>query len=413
MTSRDARRDRTPVADALARPAHAPARPPHGTTARVGMVGAGQLARMTHRAAIDLGIDLVVLALRDDEPAPLAGAPYHLGAPEDLAAMTALAEAVDVVTLDHELVPGAHLSALAASGHPVRPSPAALRFAQDKLHARRELDRLGFPVPAFAEVHEPADVERFAGDHGWPVVLKARAGGYDGRGVELVAGADQAGAVLRRGGAWLVEALVPIATEVAVVTARRPSGGHATYPVVETVQAGGICIELVMPARIHAPVAAAAIDLADRIADAIEAVGITAVELFVTPDDELVVNELALRPHNSGHASIEGSTTSQFANHLRAVLDWPLGDTTMRAPCAVTVNLLGGPEPTDLADRLPLALADPQVHVHLYGKEPRPGRKIGHVTVLGDDVEVAMTAARTAADRLVAPTPPMPEGTRT
>jgi 5-(carboxyamino)imidazole ribonucleotide synthase len=412
VTSRDARYERDRPDDGPARPTHTAARPPHGTTARVGMVGAGQLARMTHRAAIDLGVDLVVLAVRDDEPAPLAGAACHLGAPEDLAAMRALAADVDVVTLDHELVPAAHLTALAEAGHAVRPSPAALRFAQDKLHARRELDRLGFPVPAFAEVHEPADVEAFAGDHGWPVVLKARAGGYDGRGVEVVAGADQAGAVLRRGGAWLVEALVPIATEVAVVTARRPSGGHATYPVVETVQADGICVELVMPARIHAAVATAALDLADRIADAIEAVGITAVELFVTPDDELVVNELALRPHNSGHASIEGSTTSQFTNHLRAVLDWPLGDTAMRAPYAVTVNLLGGPEPTDLAERLPLALADPRVHVHLYGKQPRPGRKIGHVTVLGDDVEVALTAARAAADRLVAPPPPTQEGTR-
>lgn len=384
----------------------------HGTTARVGMVGAGQLARMTHRAAIDLGIHLEVLALRDDEPAPLAGAPYQLGAPEDLSAMTALAEAVDVVTLDHELVPSAHLETLARAGHVVRPGPAALRFAQDKLHARRELARLGFPVPAFVDVGDVSDVAGFADEHGWPVVLKARVGGYDGRGVEIASDVEQAAAVLAAGGAWLAEALVPIATEVAVVTARRPSGGHATYPVVETVQAGGICVELVMPARVHAAAAAAAIDLADRIADAIGVAGILAVELFITPDDDVVVNEVATRPHNSGHASIEGSTTSQFVNHLRAVLDWPLGDTAMRAPVAATVNLLGGPVPTDLAERLPFALADPRVHVHLYGKEPRPGRKIGHVTVLGDDAEEALAAARRAADRLVAPAAPHEEGTR-
>jgi 5-(carboxyamino)imidazole ribonucleotide synthase len=392
----------------------------HGTTARVGMVGAGQLARMTHRAAIDLGIHLEVLALRDDEPAPLAGAPHQLGAPADLAAMRALAAAVDVVTLDHELVPSSHLESLVRAGHAVHPAPAALRFAQDKLHARRELARLGFPVPAFTEVRTAADVDRFAAEHGWPVVLKARVGGYDGRGVAVVGDLAAAEGVLTGdaqgasavGGVWLVEAAVPIATEVAVVTARRPSGGHATYPVVETVQAGGICVELVMPARIHAEPAAAAIDLADRIADAIGAVGILAVELFVTPDDRIVVNEVATRPHNSGHATIEGSTTSQFANHLRAVLDWPLGATTMRAPVAVTVNLLGGPVATDLAERLPLALADPRVHVHLYGKEPRPGRKIGHVTVLGDDVEAALAAARTAAETLVAPTAPTRKGTR-
>jgi 5-(carboxyamino)imidazole ribonucleotide synthase len=384
----------------------------HGTTARVGMVGAGQLARMTHRAAIDLGIHLEVLALHPDEPAPLAGAPHQLGSPDDLAAMIALAEAVEVVTLDHELVPSAHLESLLQAGHPVHPGPAALRFAQDKLHARRELARLGFPVPAFAEVHAADDVARFAAEHGWPVVLKARAGGYDGRGVEVAADAAAAAAVLANGGAWLVEAMVPIATEVAVVTARRPSGGHVTYPVVETVQAGGICVELVMPARIHAGAAAAAVALADRIAEAIGAVGILAVELFITPDDEVVVNELATRPHNSGHASIEGSTTSQFANHLRAVLDWPLGDTSMRAPFAATVNLLGGPVPTDLAERLPWALEDPRVHVHLYGKEPRPGRKIGHVTALGDDAAIALAAARRAAERLVAPTAPSEEGNR-
>jgi len=370
------------------------------------MVGAGQLARMTQRAAIDLGIHLDVLAVRDDEPAPLAGSGIVLGTPDDHGALLALAAGVEVITLDHELVPTDGLDAVAATGCPVRPSPAALRFAQDKLHARRELDRLGFPVPPYLDVTAAADVQGFAERHGWPVVLKARSGGYDGRGVVIVDDVAAAEEVLAGGGRWLVEAMVPIATEVAVVTARRPSGGHVTYPVVETVQDDGICIELVMPARVHPPVAAAAIDLADDIAAAIGATGILAVELFVTGADEVIVNEVALRPHNSGHATIEGSATSQFSNHLRAVLDWPLGDTAMRAPVAATVNLLGGPAPTDLGRRLPWALEVPGVHVHLYGKESRPGRKLGHVTVLGDDAEVALRAARMAADRLVGPLGP-------
>lgn len=379
----------------------APTDPLRWATARVGMVGAGQLARMTQRAAIDLGVQLEVLALHPDEPAPLAGSGAVIGAPDDPAALRALAERVEVVTLDHELVPGEGLQALQEAGHPVYPSPSALRFAQDKLHARRELARLGFPVPAFTAVGDADEVAAFAAEHGWPVVAKARAGGYDGRGVEVVSDVAQAEAVLACGGEWLVEALVPIATEVAVVTARRSSGGQVTYPVVETVQSEGICVELIMPARLLDSLAREAIDLADRIAATIGAVGIVAVELFVTTDGHLVVNELALRPHNSGHATIEGSATSQFANHLRAVLDWPLGSTAMRAPVAVTVNLLGGPAPTDLAVRLPWALGIDDVHVHLYGKSSRPGRKLGHVTVLGDDVEVAQAAAWAAADRLV------------
>jgi len=375
----------------------------HGTTAVVGMVGGGQLARMTQRAAIDLGIRLEVLALGADEPAVLAGAVSHIGGPDDLAALRGLAEAVEVVTLDHELVNAGHLAALVAAGHRVHPGPDALRFAQDKLHARTRLAALGFPVPAFRSVANAADVTAFAAVHAWPVVLKARTGGYDGRGVEVVGDADAAASVLARGGGWLVEALVPIATEVSVVTARRPGGAHVTYPVVETVQDQGICVELVMPARVPPAVASRATDLAEAIAEAIGAVGILAVELFVTAPGEVVVNEVATRPHNSGHATIEGSVTSQFTNHLRAVLDWPLGDTAMRAPVAATVNLLGGSVPTDLADRLPRALVDGRVHVHLYGKEPRPGRKIGHVTVLGDDAEHALAAARRAADLLVSP----------
>ena len=377
----------------------APSRP---ATARVGMVGAGQLARMTHAAAIDLGVELHVLATRTDEPAVLAGARCHLGAPDDDAALLAFAEAVDVVTLDHELVSDAALAELAARGHAVHPSAAALLHAKDKLHAREQLAALGLAVPAFAAVSSADDVAAFAAEHGWPVVCKARRGGYDGRGVEVVADAAAAAEVLARGGGWLVEALVDIEVELAVVTARRPGGQRVTYPVVETVQQGGICVELLQPARVPAEVAAAATALGQQVADAVEGVGIVAVELFLDRAGELTINELALRPHNSGHATIEAAVTSQFHNHLRAVLDWPLGDASLQVPAAAMVNLLGPPGEDRIAAALPAALEVPGAAVHLYGKASRPGRKIGHVTVTGDDVEVALAAARTAADRLVA-----------
>ncbi len=375
----------------------------HLTTARVGIIGGGQLARMTQRAAIDLGVHLEVLCTSADDPAATAGVGVRIGTPRDLDALLALAGDVDVVTLDHELVPNLHLKVLERDGTAVRPSAAAVEFGQDKLHARKELAARGFPVPAFAAVKDARDAAAFGDANGWPIVLKAATGGYDGRGVEVVHDAGQAAAVLVRRGTWLAEALVPIAMELAVVVARRPSGEHVVYPVVETVQRDGICTELVLPARVDAEVARAAVELAKRLVTSIGATGIVATELFLTDTGELLVNELALRPHNSAHVTIEGSTTSQFHNHLRAILDWPLGDTSMRAPVAVTVNLLGGPRPTDLAARLPAALAVPGAHVHLYGKLSRPGRKIGHVTVLGDDADEALERARDAAMLLVAP----------
>lgn len=367
------------------------------------MVGGGQLARMTHRAAIDLAVHLEVLASRPDDPAVLAGAPHRIGDHGDLDALAGLADDVSVVTLDHELVPNPHLAELERRGYTLRPGAAAVHLAQDKLHARSELQRLGFPVPPFHGVAGAEDVAAFAEAHGWPVVMKARSGGYDGRGVWVVDDLAAAEEILSHGGDHLVEALVPIATELAVVTARRPSGDQVTYPVVETIQKDGICNELVMPARVPDDVAHAARELAGHLVETVGATGIVAVELFLTDAGDLIVNELALRPHNSGHATIDACATSQFANHLRAVLDWPLGETTMRAPAAAMVNVLGTESSSDLASRVPAALSVPGAHVHLYQKVSRPGRKIGHVTVLAPDADEALDAARTAVDRLVNP----------
>jgi 5-(carboxyamino)imidazole ribonucleotide synthase len=365
------------------------------------MVGGGQLARMTHQAAIDLGIDLVVLVRHTDEPAAQAGARAILGAPDDGEALLRLAREVDVVTFDHEHVP-AHLSRrLSEMGHCVRPQADALLFAQDKLHARRGFAAAGFPVPPFSALGpDPvAEGKAFAAEHGWPIVLKTRRGGYDGRGVAVVEDAEHledAVAAMGQGG-LLVEGFVELVQELAVVGARSPSGAWVAYPLVATLQVNGICNELVMPATVDAAVARQAEALARSIAERIDATGILAVELFLTNGGDLIVNEIALRPHNSGHATIEGCATSQFHNHLRAVLDWPLGDTALRAPAAAMVNLLGPEDGSDPASRLPAALSIGGASFHLYGKAPAPGRKLGHVTVLGPDQNEALAAARRAA----------------
>jgi 5-(carboxyamino)imidazole ribonucleotide synthase len=358
----------------------------------VGMVGGGQLARMTHQAGIALGLSLHVLAERPDDGAALVAADVELGAPDDLAALRRFAKACDVLTFDHEHVPTPHLQALEADGFAVRPGSAALLYAQDKLAQRRKLRELGIPVPEFAPVETPADVTRFGEEHGWPVVVKAVRGGYDGRGVWVV----DAPPTELPGPHVYVEQRVPLVHELAVQVARRPSGEIRAWPAVQTVQEDGICVEVLAPAPRSSPALSADAErIAVRIAEELGVVGLLAVELFQAPGG-LVVNELAMRPHNSGHWSIDGSRTSQFEQHLRAVLDWPLGDPGPVAPFSVMVNLLGGPS-TDFATSLPRALgAVPEARVHLYGKQPRPGRKLGHVTVTGAELAEVRDRARLA-----------------
>ena len=289
----------------------------------------------------------------------------------------------------------------------MRPRPQALRLAQDKLLARRALDEAGFAVPPYRPVEggDADAVDDFARRWGWPIVVKSRHGGYDGRGVHVLHDLDGVGDLLASTSSrsWVLEAHVPIACELAVLVARNPSGDTAAYPVVETHQHDGICHELVMPARVPDDVAADAVRLAISVADGIDATGILAVELFLTTAGDLVVNELALRPHNSGHATIEATVTSQFQNHLRGILDWPLGSTEMVAPAAATVNVLGPVSGHDPARHLAAALAVPGARVHLYAKHARPGRKLGHVTALGPDQDQALHTARTAARLLLGP----------
>ncbi|TDB80116.1 5-(carboxyamino)imidazole ribonucleotide synthase [Micromonospora sp. KC721] len=369
----------------------------------VGMVGGGQLARMTHQAAIALGQSLRVLALTPDDGAALVAADVQYGDHTDLAALRTFAKGCDVVTFDHEHVPTEHIRTLAAEGVKLFPPADALLHAQDKQVMRERLTALGAPNPAWAPVGAPADLVAFGAEHGWPVVLKAARGGYDGRGVWLVtdaAAATELAATLLAGGtSLLVEERVALRRELAVQVARSPFGQVAAYPVVETVQRDGICVEVLAPAPdLPEELAVAAQQLAIDLATALGVVGMLAVELFDTPAG-LVVNELAMRPHNSGHWTIEGARTSQFEQHLRAVLDYPMGDTSLTAPAVVMANVLGGePGGISLDERLHhLFAAEPRAKVHLYGKQVRPGRKIGHVTVLGDDLDdVRARAARAA-----------------
>jgi 5-(carboxyamino)imidazole ribonucleotide synthase len=358
------------------------------------MVGGGQLARMTHQAAIALGQSLRVLSASPDDGAALVAADVHIGHHTDLDALRTFAKGCEVVTFDHEHVPQSHLVALAADGVRLAPGPDALRYAQDKWAMRQRLTELGVPVPRWAPVTDGAAVTAFAGEVGWPVVLKAVRGGYDGRGVWIV---DEGAAL--PGVDLIVEERVPLRRELSALVARSPFGQVAAYPVVETVQRDGICVQVLAPAPDLDPeLAVQAEELAIRVATALGVVGLLAVELFDTGTG-LLVNELAMRPHNSGHWTIEGSRTSQFEQHLRAVLDYPLGDTAPTAPAVVMANLLGGePGGMSLDERLHhLFAADPAIKVHLYGKQPRPGRKIGHVTALGEDLADTRERAQRAA----------------
>jgi len=380
-----------------------PAPTPLGPSAPVvGVIGAGQLARMMQPAAIALGLRLRVLSADPSDCANQVIPDIVSGHPSDLEAVLAFARGCDVVTFEHEHVPGEVLDALVATGIPVRPGPGALLYAQDKAEMRAKLSALGLPCPAWTRVATAADAAEFGDETGWPIVLKATRGGYDGRGVWVVDDVDSAARVIaeaaERGVALLAEAAVPFVRELAAQVARSPHGQAVAYPVVETVQAEGICREVYAPAPgVDEEHALEAQRIALTIAKELEVTGMLAVELFQTADGRLWINELAMRPHNSGHWTIDGAVTSQFENHLRAVLDLPLGSPAPHAPLAVMANVIG----LDLPDLYPAYLhclaRDPGLKIHNYGKAVKPGRKIGHVTVLGRDFEDSAERARHAA----------------
>lgn len=373
---------------------------PTADAPRLAVVGGGQLARMMAQPAIALGLPLRLLAEADGVSAAQVIPDHLVGDYRDLETLRRVVEGCTVVTFDHEHVPTEHLHALESGGVAVRPGPDALVHAQDKVVMRERLTALDVPCPRWAVVASVADVEHV----GFPCVLKTSRGGYDGKGVWLVRSAEECAEPLRvaaeTGVRLLAEEYVEFRRELSALVARAPSGQAAAYPVVQTLQVDGICREVVAPAPDLDPVLAmSAQELALRVAGELDVTGILAVELFETADGRVLVNELAMRPHNTGHWTQDGARTSQFENHLRAVMDLPLGSPAPREVWTVMVNILGGQHDTGrLWDGFPHALArDPGLRVHLYGKSLRPGRKVGHVNAYGDDLEDCLERARHAA----------------
>jgi 5-(carboxyamino)imidazole ribonucleotide synthase len=370
---------------------------PSTRTPLVAMIGAGQLARMTHQAAIALGQTLRVLANTADEPAAQVTPDVVLGSHTDLEDLRRVAAGADALTFDHEHVPTELLDKLVAEGVNVAPPPQALVHAQDKLVMRRRLEALGAAVPRYIGIEDPdalGELDAFAAEVGVPLVVKAARGGYDGRGVRMAAdlahARDIAAEYLAGGVPVLVEERVQLRRELSALVARSPFGQGAAWPVVETVQRDGICVQVVAPAPdLPEEVASGAQQLALRLAGELGVVGVLAVELFENTLGELVINELAMRPHNSGHWTMDGSVTSQFEQHLRAVLDYPLGSTAATAPATVMANVLGAAQPPTMTvdERLHHLFARmPDARVHLYGKAERPGRKVAHINFVGTSV---------------------------
>ncbi len=367
---------------------------------RLGIVGAGQIARMMHQASVKLGITPRLFAESLDDAASLVSPDTMLSHPD---ALPTFAQSCEVITFEHERLDIGMLERLEADGVTIRPGAKTLRAAFDKMHQRRVLLNRGFAVPVFAELTSPDDLIDFTSVFDWPVAIKSiRAGRPGERGVWIVESQSEALRVMAEqvGRPLMVENFQPIVTELAVLVVRRAGGQSQAYPVIELINHDGALREMRAPAGIGTAVAQEATAVALRIADELESVGVLAVEFFLT-NTGLVVNELAARPHNAGHLSIEACATSQFENHVRAVLDLPLGPTYLRVPAAVTVNVIGGFEHVDPTNNLADALAVEGAHVHLYGKHPAPGSKLGHVTAVGDDIEQAREVAKKAEAALM------------
>lgn len=382
------------------------------TFPRIGVIGGGQLARMLAPAAEALGVRFSVLAETADAPATQVINEVTVGDYTDYPTLKAFAETVDVITFDHEHVPPEHLQALVEAGHAVRPGPDALIFAQDKIRMRRRMDELGLPNPAWAEITSAADVEEFAARVGYPFILKTPRGGYDGKGVRVIDSLDEAVEWLNEVPQLLAEEKVDFTRELAVMVGRSPMGQTAVWPVVETWQQNGVCKEAIAPAPDLAHEKARAITEAIlTVAGTLEVTGVMAMEMFETAEGFLI-NEFAMRPHNTGHWTQDGAVTSQFEQHLRAVLDLPLGSPAAREDVSVMVNILGADHEDLYQPYLHVMAHDPAVKVHLYGKGVRPGRKVGHVNAYGDDRQLVLARARHAADFIagvdVDPHPQMP-----
>jgi 5-(carboxyamino)imidazole ribonucleotide synthase len=363
----------------------------------IGVVGGGQLARMMIPAAEALGIEMRVFA--ETEGSSARTATTMVGDYTDWETLLRFATDVDVLTFDHEHVPTDLLHRLEGEGVTVRPGPHALVFAQDNALMRERLSSLDVPLPRWVVARSIEDADAFIAVEGGEAIAKTPRGGYDGKGVKVVGSGLELVEWLEAGPV-LMEQKVAFRRELAQLIARRPTGGTRVFPLVHTIQEGGVCAEVIAPAPgADDALITEASRIAHTIAESLDVTGVLAVEMFETEEGELVVNELAMRPHNSGHVFTEGAITSQFEQHLRAVADWPLGDVLLRDEWAVMVNLF-----SDAGDARVYAAIEhsPAVKVHAYGKEPRLGRKAGHLVVSGSDLthvhQVARAAARAGED---------------
>jgi 5-(carboxyamino)imidazole ribonucleotide synthase len=384
-----------PVLDRL------PARRPKAAVT-LGIIGGGQLAKMLAQSASQFGVEIVVLERNDNSPAASLATETVIGNWDNPDSLLVLGQLVDVVTLENEFVDADSLAALEQFGHALWPTSATVRMVQDKLIQKQALARAGLPVADFLPAPDKISIIDAAKKFGWPTVLKKRRNGYDGKGnYTLRSPADIDPAWTQLGGdanALFVEQFCPFTTELAMMITRGRNGETACYPVVETVQRDHICHLVKAPAPIAPEIAGRAAEIARAAVETVGAVGTMGVELFLTAAGDILINELAPRVHNSGHYTIEACVCSQFENHIRAVLGWPLGSTAMRAPAAVMVNLLGAGKGPGTPRGLAEALAIPGAHPHIYGKAlSAPGRKMGHLTALGQTMNEALATAQRAA----------------
>ncbi len=368
---------------------------------RIGVIGGGQLARMMQPAAIALGLNLQVLAETENSSAHQAVT--MVGDYTNLETLKSFAKTVDVITFDHEHVPVSHLKQLEDDGVLVRPGSAALIHAQNKLIMRQAMERLDLPQPSWQEIKSEKDLADFLAQHK-EAVVKTPIGGYDGKGVRVVSATQQVSDWLANlesfGGSLLAEQKINFTRELSQLSARNPSGDFTTWPLVQTIQKDGVCSEVIAPApgSIRQEIAS---EIAQTIAEGLGVTGVLAVELFEDETGNYLINELAMRPHNSGHFSIEGSVTSQFEQHLRAVADLPLGSTAMKTDVAVMVNLLGVDDSNSFVEHYSKVMANhPIIKFHSYEKAPRQGRKMGHLTAVGSDWKKLVADASNARDEL-------------
>ncbi len=372
---------------------------------RIGIVGGGQLAKMTALSGLQLGCDVLVLERKSEGPAVNLASHSFVGDWDNPDDLIKLAEHVDVVTLENEFVDANSLSELEKAGHTLFPTSKSISLVQDKYIQKQTLEKAGLPLSPFRKIESREDIVEVAKDFHWPLVIKARRNGYDGKGNATVNNVNEIDA------AWdkldgdkrtlYAEAFCPFVSELAIIITTSRSGETAAYPLVESVQRDHICHIVRAPAPVSAEITARATDIAKRAVTAIGAIGSFGVEMFLMEDDQIIINELAPRVHNSGHYTIEACVCSQFENHVRAVMGWPLGSTEMVRPAAVMINLLGQGHGSGQPTGFNEALAMPGVHVHIYGKElSMPGRKMGHVTALGETLSEAEQIAQAAANVL-------------